>query len=510
MSDIFVVGLVALVAGLVGFGIALMVRRSFALGSETAARANADRLLAEARARQNLIILEAKDEALKLAKGAEAENRERRAELQRYEGRLDKKDEQLDQKVAQVEERDRKLGLKETELEAERAKIAQLQEEQRTELARVASLSMDEARGLLLQRVEEEMRDLTNRKVRELESEARERADERARDIITMALQRYAAEHTAEHSVTVVALPSDDMKGRIIGREGRNIRTLETLTGIDLIIDDTPEAVVVSGFDPIRREIAKRALERLLVDGRIHPARIEEMVAKARTEIDQVMKEAAEAAIYEVGIGGLNPDLVKLLGRLHFRTSYGQNVLRHSIEVAHVAGILASEAGYDPQTMKRAGLLHDIGKAIDHEVEGPHTVIGGELLKRYGFPQAVIDGVVGHHGDVEPVTMVGTLISAADAISAARPGARSEIVSNYIQRLQELESVANSFPGVEKAFAIQAGREVRVVVKPEQIDDLASARLSRDIAQKIQDTLQYPGQVKVTVIRETRAVEYAK
>ncbi|TMF23962.1 MAG: ribonuclease Y [Chloroflexi bacterium] len=510
MSDIFVVGLVALVAGLVGFGIALMVRRSFALGSETAARANADRLLAEARARQNQIILEAKDEALKVAKGAEAENRERRAELQRYEGRLDKKDEQLDQKVAQVEERDRKLGLKETELEAERAKIAQLQEEQRTELARVASLSMDEARGLLLQRVEEEMRDLTNRKVRELESEARERADERARDIITMALQRYAAEHTAEHSVTVVALPSDDMKGRIIGREGRNIRTLETLTGIDLIIDDTPEAVVVSGFDPIRREIAKRALERLLVDGRIHPARIEEMVAKARTEIDQVMKEAAEAAIYEVGIGGLNPDLVKLLGRLHFRTSYGQNVLRHSIEVAHVAGILASEAGYDPQTMKRAGLLHDIGKAIDHEVEGPHTVIGGELLKRYGFPQAVIDGVVGHHGDVEPVTMVGTLISAADAISAARPGARSEIVSNYIQRLQELESVANSFPGVEKAFAIQAGREVRVVVKPEQIDDLASARLSRDIAQKIQDTLQYPGQVKVTVIRETRAVEYAK
>jgi ribonucrease Y len=510
MPDLLVVGLVALVAAIVGFGIALLVRRSFALGSETTARANADRLLAEARARQNQIILEAKDEALKVAKTAELENRERRAELQRYEGRLDKKDEQLDQKIAQVDERDRRLGQKEQELEGERGKIAQLQDEQRTELARVASLTMEEARGLLLDRVEEEMRDITGRKVRELEIEARERADERARDIITMALQRYAAEHTAEHSVTVVALPSDDMKGRIIGREGRNIRTLETLTGVDLIIDDTPEAVVVSGFDPIRREIAKRALERLLVDGRIHPARIEEMVGKARTEIDQVMKEAAEAAIYEVGIGGLNPDLVKLLGRLHFRTSYGQNVLRHSIEVAHVAGMLASETGYDPQTMKRAGLLHDIGKAIDHEVEGPHTVIGGELLKRYGFPQAVIDGVVGHHGDVEPVTMVGTLISAADAISAARPGARSEIVSNYIQRLQELESVANSFPGVEKSFAIQAGREVRVVVKPEQLDDLQTARLSRDIAQKIQDTLQYPGQVKVTVIRETRAVEYAK
>ncbi|MEK6226618.1 MAG: ribonuclease Y [Chloroflexota bacterium] len=510
MPDMLVVGLVALVAALVGFGIALVLRRSFALASETTARANADRLLAEARARQNQIILEAKDEALKVAKTAEVENRERRAELQRYESRLDKKDEQLDQKITQVDERDRRLGGKEQELEGERGKIAQLQDDQRTELARVASLTMEEARGLLLEKVEEEMRDITGRKVRELEIEARERADDRARDIITMALQRYAAEHTAEHSVTVVALPSDDMKGRIIGREGRNIRTLETLTGVDLIIDDTPEAVVVSGFDPIRREVAKRALERLLVDGRIHPARIEEMVGKARTEIDQVMKEAAEAAIYEVGIGGLNPDLVKLLGRLHFRTSYGQNVLRHSIEVAHVAGMLASETGYDPQTMKRAGLLHDIGKALDHEVEGPHTVIGGELLKRYGFPQAVIDGVVGHHGDVEPVTMVGTLISAADAISAARPGARSEIVSNYIQRLQELESVANSFPGVEKSFAIQAGREVRVVVKPEQLDDLQTARLSRDIAQKIQDTLQYPGQIKITVIRETRAVEYAK
>jgi len=511
MSDPAVVGLLALVAGLVvGIVIAVVARRQLALGREAEARANSERLVTEARAKQKEIILEAKDEALKVAKAAELENRERRAELQRYESRLDKKDEQLDQKTAQVEDRDRRLGLKEADLDEERAKIAQLQDEQRTELARVASLSMEDARSLLLQRVEEEVRDLTNRKVRELEAEARERADDRARDIITMALQRYAAEHTAEHSVTVVALPSDDMKGRIIGREGRNIRTLETLTGVDLIIDDTPEAVVVSGFDPIRREVAKRALERLLVDGRIHPARIEEMVAKARTEIDQVMKEAAESAVYEVGIGGLHPDLVKLLGRLHFRTSYGQNVLRHSIEVAHVAGILASETGYDPQTMKRAGLLHDIGKAIDHEVEGPHTVIGGELLKRYGFPQSVVDGVVGHHGDVEPVTMVGTLISAADAISAARPGARSEIVSNYIQRLQELESVANSFAGVEKAFAIQAGREVRVVVKPEQIDDLASARLSRDIAQKIQETLQYPGQVKVTVIRETRAVEYAK
>ena len=510
MSDPLVVGLAALVGGLVGFAVALLVRRSLALGSETAARANGDRLIAEARAKQKEILLEAKDEAITLAKTAETENRERRAELQRYETRLDKKDEQLDQRLAAVDQRERRLVEKELELEAEREKIAQLQSEQQTELARVAGLSMDEARGLLLKRVEDEMRDITNRKVHDLEQEARETADVRAREIITMALQRYAAEHTAEHTVTVVALPSDDMKGRIIGREGRNIRTLETLTGVDLIIDDTPEAVVVSGFDPIRREVAKRALERLLVDGRIHPARIEEMVAKAKSEIDQVMKEAAESAIYEVGLAGLHPDLVRLLGRLHFRTSYGQNVLRHSIEVAHVAGMLASETGYDPQTMKRAGLLHDIGKAIDHEVEGPHTVIGGELLKRYGFPQNVIDGVVGHHGDVEPVTMVGTLISAADAISAARPGARSEIVSNYLQRLQELESVANSFQGVEKSFAIQAGREIRVIVKPEQIDDLSTARLSRDIAQKIQESLQYPGQIKVTVIRETRAVEYAK
>ncbi|HET8567972.1 MAG TPA: ribonuclease Y [Candidatus Limnocylindria bacterium] len=510
MPDIVVVGLVALVAGLVGFGIALFLRRSLALSSEATARANGERLVAEARAKQKELILEAKDEALKIARSQEAEAKERRAELQRYESRLDKKDEQLEQKIAQVEARDRRLDEREKSLEAERAKISSLQDEQRAELQRVASLSQEEAREVLLQRTEEEMRGILDRRVREMELEVRERADEKARALITMAIQRYAAEATAEHTVTVVTLPSDDMKGRIIGREGRNIRTLEQLTGVDLIIDDTPEAVVLSGFDPIRREVAKRALERLLVDGRIHPARIEEMVARARVEIDQSVKEAGEAATYEVGVAGIHPDLVKLLGRLHFRTSFGQNVLRHSIEVAHVAGMLAAEVGFDVQTMKRAGLLHDIGKALDHEVEGAHTVIGGELLRRYGFSQQVIDGVVGHHGDVEPVTLVGTFISAADAISAARPGARSEIVSNYIQRLTELENVANSFNGVEKSFAIQAGREVRVIVKPDQVDDLTAARLARDVAQKIQDTLQYPGQVKVTVVRETRAVDYAK
>ncbi|MBM4433960.1 MAG: ribonuclease Y [Chloroflexi bacterium] len=510
MPEPLVAGLVALVAGLVGFGIALLLRRAIALSSEQTARANADRLLAEARDKQKGIILEAKDEALRIAKQRESEDRERRAELQRYEARLDKKDEQLDTKVERVEARDRRLGEKEKELEAERAEIARLQDEQKAELARVAGLTQDEARQVLLEQIEEEVRDAANRRVREIEQEYRERSDDRARDIITMALQRYAADHTAEHTVTSVSLPSDDLKGRIIGREGRNIRTLEQLTGVDVIIDDTPETVVLSGFDPIRREVAKRALERLLVDGRIHPARIEESVAKARTEIDQTVREAGESAVYEVGIAGLHPDLVKLLGRLAFRTSYGQNVLRHSVEVAHVAGMLAAETGYDVQTMKRAGLLHDIGKSIDHEVEGPHTLIGGELLKRYGFPQAVIDGVVGHHGDVEPVTMVGTLISAADAISAARPGARSEIVSNYIQRLQELEAIANGFQGVERSYAIQAGREVRVIVKPEEIDDLTAMRLARDISQRIQEQLQYPGQIKITVIRETRAVEYAK
>ena len=510
MPDILVVGLAALAAGLVGFFLALFLRRSVALSREQTARANADRLVAEARAKQKEIILEAKDEALRIAKQRESEDRDRRAELQRYETRLDKKDEQLDTKTEQVEARDRRLGEREKEVDAERAEVTRLQDEQKTELARVAGLTQEEARRVLLEQIEQEVRDAANRRTREIELEVRERADDRARDIITMALQRYAADHTAEHTVTSVGIPSDDMKGRIIGREGRNIRTLEQLTGVDVIIDDTPETVVLSGFDPVRREVAKRALERLLVDGRIHPARIEESVAKARTEIDQSVREAGEAAVYEVGIAGLHQDLVKLLGRLAFRTSYGQNVLKHSIEVAHVAGMLAAETGYDTQTMKRAGLLHDIGKAIDHEVEGPHTVIGGELLKRYGFPQTVIDGVVGHHGDVEPVTMVGTLISAADAISAARPGARSEIVSNYIQRLQELEALANSFAGVEKSYAIQAGREVRVIVKPEEIDDLAATRLARDISDKIQGALQYPGQIKITVIRETRAVDYAK
>ncbi len=510
MPDALGFVLVALIAALVGFGLAMLLRRLAATAYEQTTRANADRLLADARGKQKEIILEAKDEALKIHQSAEAETRERRTELQRVERRLEQKEETLGTKIETADRRERALIDREAGLEAERKKIVELQEEQKAELTRVAGLEREEARGILLRNLEDEMRDELNRRVRQLESQAREDADQKARDIILLAIQRYAAEHTTESTVSVVALPSDDMKGRIIGREGRNIRTLEQLTGVDLIIDDTPEAVVVSGFDPVRREVAKLALERLLVDGRIHPARIEEAVNRAKSDIEQTIKEAGEQAAVEAGVGGIHPDVVKLLGRLKYRTSYGQNVLRHSIEVSHLAGMIASEIGADVRGMKRAGLLHDIGKAIDHEVEGPHTIIGGDLLKRYGFSQKEINGVVGHHGDVEPVTFEGTLVSAADAISAARPGARSEIVSNYLQRLRELEEVANQFEGVEKSFAIQAGREIRVIVRPEKVDDLAAARLARDVAGKIQETLQYPGQIKVTVIRETRAVDYAK
>ncbi len=509
MPDVLGFVLVAL-AAIVGFGVAMALRSVAATSHEQRARASADRLLTEARAKQKEIILEAKDEALKIHQAAEAESRERRADLQRLERRLEQKEQTLDQKVEAIDRHKEALGERETALEGERRKIVEIQEQQRAELLRVAALTQEEARGILLTRLEDEMRDELNRRVRQLEQQAKEGADDRARQIILLAIQRYAAEHTAAATVSMVQLPSDDMKGRIIGREGRNIRALEQLTGCDLIIDDTPETVVVSGFDPVRREIAKLALERLLVDGRIHPARIEEAVNRAKSDIEQVMKEAGEQAAIETGVGGLHPDLVKLLGRLKFRTSYGQNVLRHSIEVAHLAGMIASEIGADVRVMKRAGLLHDIGKAIDHEVEGPHTIIGGDLLKRYGFTPKEINGVVGHHGDVEPVTFEGTLVSAADAISAARPGARSEIVSNYLQRLRELEEVANQFDGVDKAFAIQAGREIRVIVRPERLDDLGAARLARDVAQKIQESLQYPGQIKVTVIRETRAVDYAK
>ena len=509
--DYVAVAVLALAGGLaIGLVLGFVARSRWASQSVKVAQEKAARIVADARTQQKDLILEAKEEKIRLQREAEDEARSRRNEVAALERRLLARDDQLDQRSDMLEQRDRKLLEREIELDRQREELGRLNNERIAALEKVTGLSAEDAKALLIEAVREEAEHDAVKLARSIERRAREEATEKARDIILTAMQRVAADHTAEHTVTVVHLPNDEMKGRIIGREGRNIRALEQATGVDLIIDDTPETVVLSGFDPGRREIARLALTKLMGDGRIHPGRIEEVVGKARAEVELVMRQAGEQAAYDAGVPGLPQDLLKLLGRLKFRTSYGQNVLLHSVEASFLAATIASEIGADVMAAKMGGLLHDIGKAVDHEVEGPHTVIGGELLKRYGFPQAVIDGVVGHHGDVEPVTMVGTLISAADAISAARPGARSEIVSNYIQRLQELESVANSFPGVEKSFAIQAGREVRVVVKPEQLDDLQTARLSRDIAQKIQDTLQYPGQVKVTVIRETRAVEYAK
>ena len=377
-------------------------------------------------------------------------------------------------------------------------------------MERLSGMSSEEARTLLLARAQEEIRHETAIMIKELEQQAKEEADKKAREIVSAAIQRCAADHVAETTVSVVALPNDEMKGRIIGREGRNIRTLETLTGIDLIIDDTPEAVILSGFDPVRREVARLALEKLITDGRIHPARIEEMVEKAQKEVEQRIKEAGEQATFETGVHGLHPEIIRLLGRLKYRTSYGQNVLKHSIEVSHLAGVMAAELGVDVMLAKRAGLLHDLGKAVDHEMEGSHVTIGGDLAKKYRESPEVVNSILAHHGDEEPRTVQAVLVAAADAISAARPGARRESLESYLKRLSRLEEIAESFEGVEKSFAIQAGREVRIMVKPEKIDDLASVRLVRDIVKRIENELEYPGQIKVTVIREVRAVEYAK
>lgn len=455
-------------------------------------------------------LVEAKEEIHKLRSEHDRELKERRNELQRLERRLVQKEENLDRKIDSFERKEEVLSRKEAELDKSQDKINDLYAKQLAELERLSGLTSEEARTLLLTNVEEEIKHETAILIKDLEQQAKEEADKRAREIISLAIQRCAADHVAETTVSVVALPNDEMKGRIIGREGRNIRTLETLTGIDLIIDDTPEAVILSGFDPVRREVARIALEKLITDGRIHPARIEEMVEKAQKDVEQKIKEAGEQATFDTGVHGLHPELIKLLGRLKYRTSYGQNILKHSIEVSHLAGVMAAELGVDTTLAKRAGLLHDIGKAVDHEVEGPHVTIGAEIAKKYRESAEVMNAIAAHHGDEEPKTIQAVLVAAADAVSAARPGARRETLESYLKRLTRLEEITESFEGVEKSFAIQAGREIRIMVKPDKIDDLAAIRLVRDIAKKIESELEYPGQIKVTIIRETRAVDYAK
>lgn len=456
------------------------------------------------------VLLEAKEEIHRIRIENERENRERRSEVQKLERRLLNREESIDKKSESLEKKEEALNKKTKSLNEKEILIDELYKKQVEELERLSGLTSDEAKELLLNDIKKEIAHETAIIVKEMENKAKEEAEKKAKEIISCAIQKCAADHVAETTVTVVPLPNDEMKGRIIGREGRNIRTLETLTGIDLIIDDTPEAVVLSGFDPIRREIARIALEKLIVDGRIHPARIEEMVEKARIEVNNIIKEEGEQAAFETGIHGLHPELIKLLGRLKYRTSYGQNVLRHSIEVAHLTGVMAAELGADIRIAKRAGLLHDIGKAVDHEVEGPHVDIGVDLARKYKESKEVLHAIAAHHGDIEPKTVEAVLVQAADAISAARPGARRETLEAYIKRLEKLEEIADSFEGIEKSYAIQAGRELRIMVKPDDVKDNEIVHTAREIVKRIESELDYPGQIKVNVIRETRAIEYAK
>ena len=454
--------------------------------------------------------LEAKEEILRSRKEYEKEEKERRADLQKQERRLQQKEENIDRKTDAIEKKEEALAQKHAALDKENEEIKIIKRSQTEMLERISGFTADEAKKYLIEQVESEVTHETALKIKEIEARAKDEADQYAREIVASAIQRCAADHVAEITVSVVPLPNDEMKGRIIGREGRNIRTIETLTGVDLIIDDTPEAITVSCFEPVRREVARLALEKLIADGRIHPTHIEEMVAKARREVDAVIKSEGERAVLETGVRGLHPELVKLLGRLHYRTSYGQNVLQHSIEVAHLAGMMAAELGADVATAKRAGLLHDIGKAVDHELEGTHVALGVEFLRKYHEREDVIHAVQAHHNDVEPQTVVACLVQAADAISAARPGARRENIENYIKRLEKLEEITGSYPGVETSYAIQAGREVRVMVKPEQVSEDDMVILAHELAKRIESELEYPGQIKVHVLRETKVIEYAK
>lgn len=502
---------IALLLGVIaGYFVRKLLAEARISSAETAAQKIVEEAKQEAKAIQREKFLEAKEEAHRLRNEIERESRERRNELQRIERRLSQKEDSLDRKTNFMEKKEEELRRKEEENRRIEDKLTQLHQQQRLELERISNMSMEEARETILQRARDEVSHEMAMMVKEIEDQAKNDAAKKSREIITLAIQRCAADHASEATVSVVSLPNDEMKGRIIGREGRNIRALETLTGIDLIIDDTPEAVILSGFDPIRREIARISLEKLVSDGRIHPARIEEVVEKTRKEVEAQIREEGERATFETGVHGLHPELVFTLGKLRYRTSYGQNVLQHSIEVSHLAGNMAGELDLDVALAKRAGLLHDIGKATDHESEGSHVIAGADLVKRYKEPPAVVNAVAAHHGDVDFQTLEAVLIQAADAISASRPGARRETLEAYIRRLEKLEGIADSFDGVEKAYAIHAGREIRIMVKPERIDDFKAIQLARDIVKKIESELEYPGQIKVNVIRETRAVDYAK
>ncbi len=514
MAEVLIPILVGVGCLVVGLLIGYNYRRNIAEGKIGRAEDSVKKLIDDAQKRAEVIkketVLEAQEEVHRLRSEFDKETRERRNEITKIEKRLVQKEDQLDKKNDNISQKEEQLDKRTKEITKIKDDLSEVHDKQLAQLEHISGMTVDEAKGLLLEKVEHEARHDMAIMLREIEQRSKDEADKKARNILSLAIQKCAADHVAECTVSVVNLPNDEMKGRIIGREGRNIRTLETATGIDLIIDDTPEAVILSGFDPVRREVARLALEKLIVDGRIHPARIEEMVNKAQKEVDAQIKEAGEQAVFDAGIHSLHPEVVKLLGRLKYRSSYGQNVLKHSLEVAHLAALMAAEIGANVKLAKRAGLLHDIGKAVDHEVEGPHIQIGADIAKKYKESADIINAIAAHHGDVEPKTTEAVLVQAADAVSAARPGARRESLENYIKRLENLEEIANSFNGVERSYAIQAGREVRIIVKPEDIDDAGTNLIARDIVKKIESELDYPGQIKVSVIRETRAVDYAK